>query len=279
MSGETAPTPPTALERLRSAKGFVFDMDGVLYLGNQPLPGVIELLDALAVRGRGIMLATNNSMSTPASYVKKLETMGITLPAESILTSGLATRDYLERTLPAGSSILVVGMPALKEQLFTESSFQNLDYGGGQPDAVVVALDRAFDYAKLSAASAAVRAGARFIATNADGTLPTEHGLIPGAGSVVAAIRAASGVEPVVIGKPETPLLEMAAARLGLAPVDAVMVGDRLDTDITAGHRAGMLTVLVLTGVSTREELATAPVRPDIVVNDLPSLTAALIAG
>lgn len=268
-----------ALSRLRAAKAFVFDMDGVLYVGARALPGVQDLLDALALRGRAVMLATNNSMATPALYVERLAAMGVRVPAEEILTSALATHDYLLRTLPPGSGIFVVGMPALREQLFSDGVFKPVQYAEEQPAALVVGLDRQFTYDKLAAAAAAVRAGARFIATNADATLPTENGLVPGAGSVVAAIRVASGIEPTVIGKPETPMLEMALARMGVEPREAVMIGDRLDTDILAGQRTGMLTALVLTGVSTREEIATFPIKPDIVADDLPSLTAAIVGG
>ncbi|MGI9254669.1 MAG: HAD-IIA family hydrolase [Thermomicrobiales bacterium] len=268
-----------ALTRLRAAKAWVFDMDGVLYVGTQTLPGVADLLNALRLRGREIMLATNNSMSTPDMYVKKLAGMGIDVPASAILTSALATRDYLERELPAGSGLFVIGMPALREQLFADGAFHPVQYCEEKPAALVLGLDKEFTYEKLKAATAAVREGARFIATNADATLPTETGLVPGAGSIVAAIQVASGVTPVIIGKPETPMLEMALARLGVAPHEAVMVGDRLDTDIHAGHRAGMLTALVLTGVSSREEISGAAAMPDVVANDLPSLTAALIGG
>jgi 4-nitrophenyl phosphatase len=145
-----------------------------------------------------------------------------------------------------------------------------------QPAAVVVGLDLAFDYAKLQAANRAIRGGARFVATNADATLPTENGLVPGAGSIVAAVGVASGQRPTVIGKPETPLLELAMQRLGVGPQAAVMIGDRLDTDVIAGVRAGMLSVLVLTGVSTATEIASAPAQPDLVFPDLVALAAAL---
>ncbi|MDP9366001.1 MAG: HAD-IIA family hydrolase [Chloroflexota bacterium] len=267
-----------AWRRLRAARGFVFDMDGVLYRGEQALGGVAEALAAIAVRDGRFMLATNNSMSTPASYVGKLGRMGIEVPEESILTAGLATRDHLIETLEPGAGIFVVGMPALREQLFEGSSFHPVQYGEEQPAAVVVGLDLSFDYAKLKAATEAIRAGARFVATNADATLPTEGGLVPGAGSIVAAVSVASGREPTVIGKPETPLLVQSLHRMDVPPADAVMIGDRLDTDILAGQRAGMLTVLVLTGVSTRDEIATAPVPPDIVLTDLTALVAALTA-
>jgi len=222
------------------------------------------------------MLATNNSMATAAEYVKKLAGMGIETPEAAILTSAMATRDYLIETLPADAEILVIGMPALRDQLFRDTNFQAVQFGESVPAAVVVGLDKGFTYEKLVLAHDAIRAGARFVATNADATLPTEKGLTPGCGSIVAAIATASGVLPVVIGKPQPLILEMALHRLGVNPDEAVMVGDRLDTDILAGQRAGMLTLLVLTGVSTRDEIASAEALPDLVFTDLNAVLEAL---
>jgi 4-nitrophenyl phosphatase len=280
MTAEVAALPAAgpgdALTRLRRAKAWIFDMDGVLYRGSQALPGVRELLDALTLRERRFMLATNNSTATPEAYESKLAAMGIEVSAAEVLTSGLATRDYLMQTLPDGAGIYVIGMPALRELLFAGTPFNPVQYGEEQPEAVVVGLDLGFTYDKLKIANEAIRHGARFIATNADATLPTEAGLVPGAGSIIAALETASGQRPVVIGKPETPMLEAAMARMGVGPDETVMIGDRLDTDILAGARAGVPTVLVLTGVSTREDLATAEALPDVVVSDLPSLVEAL---
>jgi 4-nitrophenyl phosphatase len=278
---ETVPAPSLAvdaLRRLREAKAWILDMDGVLYRGAEVLPGVKELLDALTLRERPVMLATNNSMSTPEAYERKLAAMGLDIPASAVITSALATRDYLLRTLPEGAGIYVIGMPALREQLFEGTPFHPVQYGEEQPAAVVIGLDLEFTYAKLKAAHEAIQRGALFIATNADTTLPTEAGLVPGAGSIVAALAPATGQRPIVIGKPETPMLETAMTRMGAPPEETVMLGDRLDTDILAGERAGMLTVLVLTGVSTREDLSSAEALPDVVVSDLPSLVEAITA-
>ncbi|HEY8446544.1 MAG TPA: HAD-IIA family hydrolase [Thermomicrobiales bacterium] len=281
QSEETDPAEAerNARRQLRSARAFIFDMDGVLYRGMEPLPGVNDLLNALTLRDRRYMLATNNSTATARMYVEKLAKMGIDVPEEAILTSAMATRDFLVETLPPGSGIFVIGAPALREQLFADTSFYPVQYGEEVPAAVVVGLDQEFTYEKLKHANAAIRAGARFIATNTDATLPTEHGLVPGAGSIVAAIATASGQAPLVIGKPEPLVLEMALERMGVTPAEAVMVGDRLDTDIIAGKRAGMLTVLVLTGVSTREEIPHAAVWPDLVFTDLTALLEALVVS
>jgi 4-nitrophenyl phosphatase len=264
---------------LQSARGFIFDMDGVLYRGRTALPGVSDLLNALDLRGRSYMLATNNSSASAAEYVTKLASMGVEVGVESILTSAMATRDYLVQTLPAGSGIYVIGAPSLRAELFTDTTFKPVQYGEEQPAAVVVGLDTSFTYEKLRLANAAIRGGAKFVATNGDLTLPTEEGLLPGCGSIVAAVSAASGLTPVVIGKPEPVSLLEALDRMGVAPADGVMVGDRLDTDIVAGQRAGMLTVLVLTGVSTRDDVAAATVRPDLIFNDLPAMMEAIVGG
>jgi 4-nitrophenyl phosphatase len=211
-------------------------------------------------------------MATPDQYVARLAGMGISVEPSDVLTSAIATRAHLERTLAPGSGVLVVGMPALADQLFRDVSFHPVTRAEDQPAAVVVGLDKHFTYETLSRASAAIRGGARFIATNTDATLPTENGLVPGCGSLIAAIQTATSVAPEVIGKPEPSMLGMAAAELGVEPSSVAMVGDRLDTDIVAGHRAGMLTVLVLTGISTAAETIEAEVKPDIVVDDLPAL-------
>lgn len=267
-----------AYRKLRDAKAFIFDMDGVLYRGAAPLPGVADIFNALTIRGIGFLLATNNSMATPASYVERMATMGVTVGATHIQTSATATRDFLKGTLPETAHIHVVGMPALAEQLFDGTEWVHVVAAeADQVDAVVVGLDLEFTYEKLRTASNYVRNGAKFIATNADGTLPIENGVQPGAGSIVAAIAAASSVIPTVVGKPQTLMMTTGAEILGVLPHEAVMVGDRLDTDIAAGHHAGLLTALVLTGVAQRSDLASAEVLPDYVFADLPALMTAIV--
>lgn len=269
------PLSPTGL---RDAKAFVFDMDGVLYRGRSALPGVADLFNALTLRGVPFLLATNNSMATPASYVLRMAEMGVEVAENQIQTSATATRDYLLGEIDATSRILIVGMPALAEQILTGTSFQlATDDPDEHVDAVVVGLDLEFTYAKLRRASDAIRDGAKYVATNADATLPHETGMQPGAGSIVAAISTASGRLPIVVGKPETLMMLKGIELLGVRPEEAVMVGDRLDTDILSGNHAGLKTALVLTGVSQRSDLAGAEVLPDYVFADLPALTQGLI--
>jgi 4-nitrophenyl phosphatase len=253
-------------------------MDGVLYRGSHPLPGVSELLAAIERRGGGYMLATNNSMSSPKQYAERLAKMGITVPQDRIQTAGTATRDYLRQRFPPSSPVYVVGMPALAEQIYDVGGFLPAQPAENVPNtaAVVVGLDQLFTYEKLKLASFAIRAGAAFVATNADATLPTETGFWPGAGTIVAAISTATGVAPVVIGKPSPEVLIQSAYDLRVPPEAAVMIGDRLDTDILAGNRAGMLTVLVETGVNKAADVPTSEAKPEFIVENLVSLRALL---
>lgn len=262
---------------IRDAEAFIFDMDGVLYRGKQALPGVNELIAALEARGLPYLLATNNSTATPADYVQRMAGYGVTVDESHIQTSATATRDFLVRELPDNAVLLPIGAPALAEQLQTGTTFQVTDDPGNDVAAVVVGLDQTFTYDRLNRAMQAIRAGARFIATNADATLPVEDGFLPGAGSVVAAIATASGKQPTVIGKPETLMMTTAVAQLGASASKTVMIGDRLDTDILAAARAGLTTALVLTGVTTREDLAGSDTVPDYVFTDLPAILRELI--
>jgi 4-nitrophenyl phosphatase len=269
---------PGMLRRLQSAQSFIFDMDGVLYRGAELLAGVRPLLEALDQAGKRFMLATNNSMSTPESYTAKLSGMGIHVSSDRILTSGTATGDYLRETVAPGSGLYIVGMPALSEQIFSRTDFHPVDPVTEVPAAVVVGLDLTFTYEKMKLAMASIQAGALFVATNADATLPTERGFVPGAGSILAGIALSSGVQPTVIGKPSPRTLLQAASHMGSAPGETVMIGDRLDTDILSGQRAEMLTALVLTGVSSRHDIEREGIRPDLVFENLPALHRALHA-
>jgi 4-nitrophenyl phosphatase len=202
---------------------------------------------------------------------------GVTVEESHIQTSATATRDFLVRELPDNATLLPIGAPALTEQLQAGTTFQVTDDPTAEVAAVVVGLDREFTYERLNRAMQAIRAGARFIATNADATLPVEDGLLPGAGSVIAAIATASGKLPTVIGKPETLMMTTAVAQLGVSASKTVMIGDRLDTDILAAARAGLTTALVLTGITSRDDLAGSEIVPDYVFSDLPAILRELI--
>jgi 4-nitrophenyl phosphatase len=250
----------------------LLDMDGVLYRGHDPLPGVNELLALFARRGIAYACVTNNAMLTPEQYEAKLAAMGIAIPAANVITSPIATRRYLETQAPRGTSAYYVGMDGLREALFGDGYFV-LDEQ--QPQYVVVGLDMGATYAKLATAALAIRAGARFIGTNGDTTLPTERGLLPGAGSLLALLQAATEVEPFVIGKPAPTMLHAAVELIGADPLRTLVIGDRLDTDIEGAQAANLPSALVFTGVTTPEILAQSAIQPDAVYADLPAMVAA----
>ncbi|HET7035018.1 MAG TPA: HAD-IIA family hydrolase [Thermomicrobiaceae bacterium] len=267
--GRTVTEPRKLAEALASIRGWVIDMDGVLYRGQTALPHVQQFLTTLDTHDLPYILATNNSMQTPRQYVEKLARMGVSVRPERILTSALATAVWLKPRFPRGTPAYVVGMPALEEAIYGDGYFVPAT---AEARVVVSGLDLTLTYDKLKIADLALRGGAAYVATNADRTLPTEEGLLPGSGSIVAALTAASDVEPTVIGKPSTGMLEASLTELGLPASAAAMLGDRLDTDILGGNRAGMLTVMVLTGVNTLADLVASEIVPDVVVPDLAPL-------
>lgn len=251
-------------------------MDGVLYRGNQPLAGVAELLAVLDARGVAYACVTNNATMTPAQFSQKLAVMGITMPSERIITSPVATRRYLEGETRPGTPAYYIGMEGVRAAMF-DDGFLVLDEQ--QPEFVVVGLDTEATYAKFRIATLAIRAGARFIATNADTSLPTAEGIVPGAGALQALLTAATGVTPFVIGKPSAPMFLLAIDVLGADPARTLTVGDRLDTDILGAKHANVASALVLTGVTTRADLAESDLQPDAVFEDLPALAAAWSAS
>ncbi len=241
----------------------IFDLDGVVYLGDQPIPGAAAL--ARSIRSAGILVrfATNNSMATREQYVTRLAAHEIAAVADEIVTSTSATVDHLRAHLPGVQRVMTVGAAGMADEFrsggYTVTAATDaapVDYDGGPLaeayDAVVAGLDPAIDFRRLAIASTAIRAGALFIATNADARYPTPHGFVPGAGSIVAALRAAGGADPLIIGKPEPAMFQAILQRAGVSPGDALAIGDNPDADMVAAHRAGIRSVLVLTGVADR---------------------------
>ena len=252
-------------------QGVVFDLDGVVYLGDQVVPAAPEALDQ--VRGLGVRIAfvTNNSYRPPDLVVERLNRLGVKAAAGEVLTSAQATvrllggRDGLE-----GTRVMVVGGPGLRQAL--EGAGARLVDGQAWRDAevVTVGFDPELTYAKVRDATLAIRAGARFVGSNPDTTLPTPDGVWPGAGATLALLRASTGVEPQVAGKPERALLDTAAAAIGAGPY--LMVGDRVDTDLDGAHRLGWSTALVLSGVTRLADLPDLVTAPDHVLRDVGGL-------
>ena len=250
-------------------------MDGVLWRGETALPGLQEFVDTLRSTKRRIVLATNNSSSTVDQYVNKLKRMGIDMHPEEILTSAQATGNYLYKIAPKQSRVFVIGGDGLTNAIRDHEFTLTED----DPDYVVVGIDKKISWAKLNTAVMNIRAGAKFIGTNPDSTYPTENGIGVGNGAILAAIRVATDVSPLVIGKPETPIYEQALQRLKSNASDTLMIGDRLDTDILGAQRAGIATLLLLTGVTSLEMSKTSVVQPDLVLPGLPDVTSGMLAA
>lgn len=256
-------------------RAFIIDMDGVLWEGRRPLPGLAEFFAALRAGGYGFVLATNNASQTPEQYLAKLAGFGVTVQRQEVLTSAQAAAAYLRRRHPAGTRVFPIGEDGVRQAL-TEQGFVLTDLY--EPDAalVVVGMDRGLSWDKLATATLHIRAGALFVGTNPDRTIPTERGITHGNGAVLAALQAATDVRPLIIGKPEPTMYQIALERLGVAPAEAAAIGDRLDTDILGAARAGMRSLLVLSGVSQRADLAGAEAPPTWVLDDIQAVTRAL---
>jgi 4-nitrophenyl phosphatase len=253
---------------LDEIRALIIDMDGVLWRGNQTLPGVADFFEFLRANSIRFLLATNNAARTTEYYVERLRQMGLEVARDQILTSSEATARWLKEQVPNGTRVYVVGEEGLIRAL-ADADFKVVADGA---ELVVVGLDRTLTYDKLRRATLSIRAGARFVATNGDVTFPAEEGLVPGAGSIVAALVAATGVKPTVIGKPHRPMFDAALQLLGTDPAHTAMLGDRLDTDIEGAQAARLKTLLVLTGVTTAEEAEASETRPDFIFSDLVEL-------
>lgn len=262
--------------RFSTIKAAVFDMDGVLWRGSTALEGLEELFAWLREANIPFALATNNSSNTAAAYVAKLARLGVPdVPEAAIITSSVAAAEYLKTVYPAGTRVYVLGMEGLRSAL-TEAGFELIaEDDPHTPQAVVAGIDFGLTYDKLKRTALHIRAGAEFYGTNGDRTYPGEEGLVPGAGSLLAALQAATDREPIVIGKPGRPMFEIALKHVGLSLADAnaaLMVGDRIDTDIAGAKVVGMQTALLLTGVTQPNELSGSSIWPDVAYEDLPAL-------
>ena len=251
---------------LSHIKHLIIDMDGVLYLGDQPMPRLREFFDFLRERPIPFILATNNSTRTPQEYVDKLAGMGVAVSPDEILVSGQATARYLAREYPRGTRVHVFGMPALK-QAMTDEGFVLADE---DVQLVVASMDRQVNFEKLKRATLLIRGGARFIATNLDPTNPSEEGLIPGTGAMIVALEAASETKAKAIGKPEPTMYQLAMEMMGARRETTAAIGDRVDTDILGGKRADLTTICVLSGSSGRDEAEA--IGTDMIFDDIAHL-------
>lgn len=258
---------------LSSARAFLLDGDGVLYRGLEPLPGAQAFIDALNTHTTPYLLLTNNAALTPQQLATKMAPMQIAIDAQHIFTSAMATAQWLQGRYPANARVLAVGEDGLRLAL-REAGFTLVeDYRAAE--LVVAGLDRTATYARLAEAALAIGRGCPFIATNPDLSIPTERGIEPGAGAVIAFLQAATGVTPPMIGKPAAAFFHQAMARLGVQPDETVMVGDRYETDILGAHNAGIRSAAVLTGITSAAEFAIASPPPTWVFQGLNELLVA----
>ncbi len=273
------------MESFKNIRALIIDMDGVLWHGTQAMPGLVEFFQTLNDLDIRYILATNNASLTPEQYVTKLVNMGVTVSQKQILTSGMATALYLsERVNPKETRVFVVGEDGATQPLlelgFTLTGLYEVN-NSDKPeqkgaDIVVCGKDETLTWAKLATASLNIRAGASFIGTNADTTLPTEHGITHGNGAILAALEVATGVSPTIIGKPEPIIYQQALGLLGINPDETVALGDRLETDILGAVRTGIRSIMVLTGISSEADLQDSDYQPTWVMADIRSVTKAL---
>ncbi|NHN40378.1 HAD-IIA family hydrolase [Halorubellus sp. JP-L1] len=242
--------------------GVVFDVDGTILRGTTPIPGAAETVRAVRESGARVAFVTNNPTRTPASYVEKLADAGVPAAAEEVVTSGSATAAFLASE-HAGDAAFVVGERGLHEQV-ADAGLRVVSEPPAA-DGVVASIDREFTYDRLAGALRAFERGVDwFVGTDPDRTIPTDEGLVPGSGAVVESVAAVAERRPdAVLGKPHPFTRDLVFDRLGCDPADALVVGDRLDTDVAFGERAGATTVLVETGVATRADAAASDVTPD----------------
>ena len=257
----------TSLQRLRDVRCFLLDMDGTFYLSDRLLPGALEFLAFLEQHAIKYQFLTNNSSKSQVEYAAKLNQLGAQVSESQIFTSGEATAIYLNKTNP-GCKIYLVGTPALEFEFIRFGFTLSAD----QPDFVVLGFDTTITYAKIRRLCELVAAGVPYIATHPDVNCPTESGYMPDIGAMIEMIAASTSRRPdVIIGKPYPPIVQAVSEMLQLQPSQICMVGDRLYTDIALG-KAGILTVLVLSGETQPDEVTAAPVQPDFVMENLADL-------
>ena len=245
-------------------KAAIFDMDGVLVSGRTLIPGADGFLKRVSASGAEYLVLTNNPLYTPRDLAHRLSTIGLDIPPERIFTSAMATAHFLRTQKPDGTAF-VIGESGLTEAIHS-AGFVITDHN---PDYVVLGETNTYNFELITQAIRLVAGGAHFIATNPDASGPTEKGIVPACGAMAALIEAASGFSPFFVGKPNPLMMRTALNYLDVHSEDTIMVGDRMDTDIIAGVEAGMETILVLTGVTRRQDVARYPYQPTHIIDSV----------
>jgi NagD protein len=248
-------------------RGFLIDMDGVIYRGGELIPGAADFIAELQASGTPFVFMTNNSQRTRRDVVTRLQRMGIEVQEHHVFTCAMATARFLAQQLPNGTAY-VIGEGGLLQALHA-NGYSIVDH---DPDYVVVGEGRALSFEMLEAATRMIMAGAKLIATNLDPNCPTQHGLRPGCGAIVAMLESATGLKAFSVGKPSPVMLRAARKELSLATAETTIIGDTMETDILGGVQMGYRTVLVLSGGTQREDLQRYAYRPDIVVDSIADL-------
>ncbi|MFC7370874.1 TIGR01457 family HAD-type hydrolase [Fictibacillus iocasae] len=245
-------------------KGFLIDLDGTMYRGTERIEAAVAFVKKLKEKGLPYLFVTNNSSKTKKQVAEVLKNFDIPSTEDHVFTTSMATASYIDQLKP-NASAYVIGEDGIKEALQEKGITLTED----SPDFVVMGIDRTINYEKLALACLAVRGGATFISTNGDIAIPTERGLLPGNGSLTSVVAVSTQTEPVFIGKPEPVIMEMALAALGTPKEETLMIGDNYQTDIMAGIRTGLHTLLVHTGVTQPHHLKEIDLHPTYVVNSL----------
>lgn len=246
-------------------KGYLIDLDGTIYLGKAPIPAAKGFVEELQRRQLTFLFVTNNTTKSPITVVNRLANeFDIHVNEAQVYTASLATIDFMKDD-NKGKKVYVIGEAGLID-LILSAGFQ---WDEENPDYVVVGLDSQVTYEKLTIATLAIHRGATFIGTNPDKNIPTERGLEPGAGSLISLLETATRVKPIFIGKPEAVIMEKSLERIGLTKEEVIMVGDNYETDILSGINNGIDSLLVLSGFTPKEAVATLPVAPTYVLDSL----------
>ncbi|SER57430.1 4-nitrophenyl phosphatase [Gracilibacillus ureilyticus] len=253
---------------MKAYRGFLIDLDGTVYKGTEKIAEAIDFVKELERRGLPYLFLTNNSTKHPSDVSDKLVSMGVPSTAEHVFTTSMATANYIKEQ-QADAKVYAIGEEGL-HMAIEECGLKEVEEGA---DVVVMGLDRDISYEKLTKGALNIRAGARFIATNGDVALPTERGFLPGAGSLISVLSVTTGVQPKFIGKPESIIVEQALEVLGTSKEETLMIGDNYATDILAGINAGIDSLLVHTGVTTKADLDLIEVKPTFTINSLAEWT------